>query len=140
MYEEYLEDYVYKLMSKIASRMCYMLKSKKESKITSNVKHKQDSSQITTSEKPKAIESKVLSKDKDTDKKDEIETTDESKSLISKNKSEEEKVNAECDEKKSEHIDEDLNNINFHMMMFFLWMVVTVVNIPPLLTWARNFK
>ncbi|CAH0723349.1 unnamed protein product, partial [Brenthis ino] len=142
MYEEYLEDYVYKMMSKIASRMCRMFKSKKESETKSNIKYKQDSSQITTSEKPKAIENKVLSKDKDTDKKDEIETTDESKSLISRNNSEEKEEQTECNEKKAEtlNIDKDLNNINFHMMMFFLWVVVTVVNIPPLLTWARNFK
>ncbi|KAL0893128.1 hypothetical protein ABMA27_014761 [Loxostege sticticalis] len=37
-------------------------------------------------------------------------------------------------------VDDELNNLNFHVMMFFLWMSVALVNVPALLTWARNFK
>ncbi|KAH9633328.1 hypothetical protein HF086_004042 [Spodoptera exigua] len=37
-------------------------------------------------------------------------------------------------------VDEDLSNLNFHMMMFSMWLAVTLVNVPVLLTWARNFS
>ncbi|CAG9863163.1 unnamed protein product [Phyllotreta striolata] len=32
------------------------------------------------------------------------------------------------------------NSIFFHSTIFFLWVIVTVINIPAVLTWAHNFK
>ncbi|CAG9812524.1 unnamed protein product [Phaedon cochleariae] len=32
------------------------------------------------------------------------------------------------------------NAIFFHSTLFFLWCIVTVINIPAVLTWAHNFK
>lgn len=134
MYEEYLEDYVYKLTSKVASRLCRVFKSKVDQKpeTQTDIQKKESSKQNTNSEIPKAIENKTSSNNiPQTDNKS-------NSNLLSENETEKNKN--KCDLNKSEHIDEDLNNINFHMMMFFLWMIVTLVNVPALLTWARNFK
>lgn len=65
------------------------------------------------------------------------EGSDETKALVSKQP---EEPMEKCDRKKSRNIDNDLNNINFHLMLFFMWMAVAIVNVPALLTWARNFK
>lgn len=46
MYEEYLEDYVYRLMSKIASRICLMFKPKKNTSNTSVLNDTQESTSI----------------------------------------------------------------------------------------------
>ncbi|XP_022125141.2 GPI inositol-deacylase [Pieris rapae] len=98
MYEEYLEDYVYKLLAKIGSRICMMFKKQTKETCYKELKD----------QKPEEITNAV--------------------------------VNNDCKDAPKENVDEDLNNINFHMMLFFMWMCVTLVNIPALLTWARNFK
>lgn len=159
MYEEYLEDYVYRLMAKVASKMCRMFVSKKTNKANETqalvVKDSTNQSDV------KAIENKK-DKPNETDKTDSIRKDTEINENINKNEGAVAKSDADtetedtvpsdirksevtdsenCDTKKQgDDIDEQLNNLNFHMMMFFLWMTVTIVNIPALLTWARNFK
>ncbi|XP_046960059.1 GPI inositol-deacylase [Vanessa cardui] len=131
MYEEYLEDFVYKLMSKIASRICRMFKSKETKRATKSC----STDNVTAADKKDSLdESDNTSTD---DKSMNTENNDTSKALLPKVTDEKKD---KCDANEAEHVDEDLNNINFHMMLFFLWMAVTIVNIPALLTWARNFK
>ncbi|XP_050345839.1 GPI inositol-deacylase isoform X2 [Nymphalis io] len=101
MLEEYLEDYVYILMSKAASRICRMFKAKE--------------TEVTTTTGPSS---------NDKGKVKEPESTEDKKAKL-------------LEEWK--HIN-DLNSINFHIMLFFMWMAVTLINLPALLTWARNFK
>lgn len=140
MYEEYLEDYVYRLASKVASRICRIFKSKTEKKpeTQAELQNEENSSkEVTSLEKPKAIENKTPPNNiTETESKNSSGSS--TSNLLQENITE--KSNKECNAIKTEHIDEDLNNINFHVMMFFLWMIVTLVNVPALLTWARNFK
>ncbi|CAH2106337.1 unnamed protein product [Euphydryas editha] len=140
MYEEYLEDYVYRLMSKIASRICRIFRSKENKEISKiSLNQKSESTKTNSLENTKTVDNKGHTDKRDIigdDKSTEIDN-DDSKALMPKN-TEEEKV--KCGTNEENNVDDDLNNINFHMMMFFLWMAVTIVNIPALLTWARNFK
>ncbi|XP_064071825.1 GPI inositol-deacylase isoform X2 [Vanessa tameamea] len=131
MYEEYLEDFVYRLMSKIASRICRMFKSKETKSATKSCPAKN----VTATDKKYPLDESVNASTDD--KSTNTENNDNSKALLPK-VAEEKKE--KCDTNEAKHEDEDLNNINFHMMLFFLWMAVTIVNIPALLTWARNFK
>lgn len=155
MYEEYLEDYVYKLVAKIASRMCYMFKSKKRtSEEETSLVPKTSTSDESISEGNKSIEdSKDTVENINDDKKDDTITanTIDGKEVVvvktAKNKKKadlnDRKCSASSDRKTSDaksDVDDDLNNLNFHVMMFFLWLCVTLVNVPVLLTWARNFK
>lgn len=146
MYEEYLEDYVYKLMAKIFARVRRIFRSKKPNKETE-------------SEPPKASTSREQLND-DSNRQTNGKTVNDSKDNVAseKNKCEcdttssepnndNNKVNDEsgekpCDESEDKHaeVDEDLSSLNFHMMMFSMWLAVTLVNVPALLTWARNFS
>ncbi|XP_053607259.1 GPI inositol-deacylase [Plodia interpunctella] len=153
MYEEYLEDYVYKLMAKVASRICRIFKSKKT--VSNKVS---ESSPIIPSSEEASEEIKAIVDNKENDeKRGEIkqikDSTDEdidkssikSAAIINPEQGDGDSIQKrdESDDKKNEcteDIDEDLNNLNFHIMMFFLWVTVTVVNLPVLMTWARNFK
>ncbi|CAG4983045.1 unnamed protein product [Colias eurytheme] len=139
MYEEYLEDYVYKLMAKIASRICRIFKKKQKDDVKEKSTEKKEV-QPETEEKQKEIDDvkkSLLDKDGDVN-------NDSSMALVQKiDECKDNKNSKEEDNKNSDinsDTDDDLNNINFHMMLFFLWMCVTIVNIPALLTWARNFK
>lgn len=110
MYEEYLEDYVYKIMAKIGSRICRMFKKNKTKEAeTSLVKSDEHSSQNGIENKGKVTSEKGC------------------------------QANAKKNENNSD-VDEDLSSLNFHMMMFSIWLAVTMVNVPALLTWARNFS
>ncbi|PZC86467.1 hypothetical protein B5X24_HaOG209186 [Helicoverpa armigera] len=110
MYEEYLEDYVYKIMAKIGSRICRMFKKNKTKEAeTSLVKADEHSSQNGIENKGKVTSEKGC------------------------------QANAKKNENNLD-VDEDLSSLNFHMMMFSLWLAVTMVNVPALLTWARNFS
>lgn len=158
MYEEYLEDHVYKLMAKFATRICRLFKSDKKTvanEAESSLVEKPNTEKVTT-ENVKAIEGKgdsLNEKEKsveedENDKKKEIAASS-SVVPVPDAESKVEDTKSNCDERRKKRRrssskdggDEDeLNNINFHMMLFFMWMSVTLVNLPALLTWARNFK
>ncbi|KAI5651707.1 PGAP1-like protein domain-containing protein [Phthorimaea operculella] len=212
MYEEYLEDYVYKLMAKVGARMCRMFKKQRSSDSASETSlvPKEDSSETTDllaiedkdnetkdivkvvnkdirkdDVKPSTSDAAIVAKDekkeagtssktivsKDVTKKALTSSSkdvskDENKKVgpstgnevaVSKDetknsgpssntdsidsKVENKKAGPKCNERRdSGGLDDDLNNLNFHMMMFLLWVCVTLVNVPALLTWARNFK
>ncbi|CAG9093674.1 unnamed protein product [Plutella xylostella] len=94
----------------------------------------------------------TVKENKDTDKDNEIKDkelkSEETQALVAVSDSEtRQEVESKEESKKSRRrrksdheMDEELSNLHFHTMMFFLWMVVTLINVPCLLTWARNFK
>lgn len=142
MYEEYLEDYVYKIMAKLASKVCRMFNSTRN-------KHEKSETNLISKALSDAKESNLRSKEID-----EIEGNDKDSTnnvgqdgssntdcaLVSANKESERKPKEDSIKGESKDLDEDFNSINFHMMLFFMWITVTLVNVPALLTWARNFK
>lgn len=140
MYEEYLEDYFYKLMAKIASRVCRFLNinsNNRRSKITQirNVSKFNLSTDLTENNRS----------NEDNHHEDLIEDVKENTNIESNSDTTKEPVvENKCDDgnrtKSDDSVDEELNKLNFHMMLFFMWLCVTLVNVPALLTWARNFK
>ncbi|XP_073945393.1 GPI inositol-deacylase isoform X2 [Choristoneura fumiferana] len=161
MYEEYLEDYFYKMAAKYASRVCRIFKSKNKmqkkdetpliAKLNvldsgdSTVKYsKLESTALETSSLLPIDDKKEESKDVKTDNeiavvenKPQEENKDENARLHN------ERNNESPENEQIELVDDfnaNLDNINFHMMLFFLWVTVTILNVPALLTWARNFK
>lgn len=145
MYEEYLEDYVYKLMAKVAARLCRIFKSKKKRNIneTETSLVPKDSLDLKAIE-PNAYDNKINNEVAQIDKKDDKQKPNDV--TQHEDKKQDNEINKEAGEQKCNiinkdgDVDDDLNNLNFHMMMFFMWMCVTLVNVPALLTWARNFK
>lgn len=149
MYEEYLEDYFYKIVAKIASKFCifFKLRKSKSKKTLDPIK------ELKNNEDTKNDESEGVENSQDTiNEKNNIIDSDkkivaENKALVAAEPSEsDDKVKMEEDseckrnEIKINYVDQDLNSLNFHMMMFILWLLVTFVNVPALITWARNFK
>ncbi|XP_063380508.1 GPI inositol-deacylase [Cydia fagiglandana] len=165
MYEEYLEDYFYKLAAKYASRFCRAFrKNKKKDKTESDnslvpkteaesVIVKPDDSVNTNlvqrktniNEKDKIEADKIVVSD---DKEENGKTEENKEVALITNTEVDNKESSDKNDKEKNECDNDveddgellLSDINFHMMMFFLWAVVTLVNVPALLTWARNFK
>ena len=115
MYEEYLEDYVYKLMAKVGSRICLMFKKKNK-----NTTNETDTRLVPT----------------ETINKNGKRTQDKATNVTAEKACQ---VNEKKEDKRSK-VDEDLSSLNFHMMIFSMWLTVTLVNVPALLTWARNFS
>ncbi|XP_075973637.1 GPI inositol-deacylase [Anticarsia gemmatalis] len=164
MYEEYLEDYVYKLMAKVAARVCRMFKSKKTQEAETSLVKAGSSTELSSQKDNEEIKStndknvKSIEGSKDNKivpvddlKNEKKENTDCNKLVPVENNTEVKEVTSEKPRGRKNSrkrnsqgadsdVDEDLNNLNFHMMMFFMWVVVTLVNVPALLTWARNFS
>lgn len=133
-------------MAKVAARLCRIFKSKKKQ----NVNETETSLLPKDSLDVKAIEHNVTDNKVDNEVAQIIDKDNKQKPddvTQHEDKKQEKEINKEASERKcrnkiemSYDIDEDLNNLNFHMMMFFMWICVTLVNVPALLTWARNFK
>lgn len=159
MYEEYLEDYVYKLMAKIASRVCRIFKNNKTPNESENSLVKADCTELSSQSSNENFidnidnENKSINESKDERSgkgKANIDDVDKDNKIVpvnSKSSSDDEiKLEKSLRRKKrrssnkQSNVDEDLNNLNFHMMMFSMWIIVTLVNVPALLTWARNFS
>lgn len=142
MYEEYLEDYVYKLMAKMAARLCRVFKSKKKQNVNETSLVPKDSTNIKAIEhnaNDNKNENEVALIDDKGDKQTPDDVTQQEAEKQDKTSKEADKHKCNLTDK-DDDVDEDLNNLNFHMMMFFMWLCVTLVNVPALLTWARNFK
>ncbi|KAJ8730054.1 hypothetical protein PYW07_017092 [Mythimna separata] len=121
MYEEYLEDFAYKLMAKAGSIICKMFKKKKQNIVN------ETETQLVVKPTESTSQNGKRTEDKATNMTAEI-------GVQAKEKVE----NTQADE--LSNVDEDLSSLNFHMMMFSMWLSVTLVNVPALLTWARNFS
>ncbi|CAB3224247.1 unnamed protein product [Arctia plantaginis] len=167
MYEDYLEDYVYKLMAKIASKVCRMFKKKQSSEEAKNSLIERDSIETSSQsinedqkcnsdrEKIKPIEvsqnkdvvagtaadTKENTKDTQYLENRDITVGSNSDGIANEKKSEQSSKRKESNNSENNlDMHEGLNNLNFHMMLFFMWLTVTLVNMPALLTWARNFR
>ncbi|CAH2238309.1 jg17468 [Pararge aegeria aegeria] len=145
MFEEYLEDFFYRLMSKVGSRICNMFKRKKATPKTNPATNITLSTEAATSgnlnENIAAPENDKAKKKNNVlrgpnDETDAGENTQETQALVTQ---EPEEIKEECDTQAAKDI-ENLSNIYFHLMLFFMWLVVTIANIPALLTWAHNFQ
>ncbi|XP_059047007.1 GPI inositol-deacylase [Achroia grisella] len=151
MYEEYLEDYVYKFMAKVMSKICRIFKSKnRDDKSTSKITNSTESAALLPATEDEKENPNVETDGEENIKNEpkEIESAEQNHKVVSVLESIEKQdegnssINTDqnIDEDVINKVDEDLNNIHFHMMLFLLWISVTMVNVPALLTWARNFK
>lgn len=193
MYEDYLEDYVYKLMAKVAARFCRIFRRRRRGEPQNtetnevlgeltNTEVNEVRGELPSAEEVRAIEAtngsgdsenirgsvalktKPKSKctlnvgdstsvvkeattaiDEEATNSSTQENTAETEALVPTSEVENNALEAKEDKPgdpkraPSEEID-DCEDLHFHMMMFYLWMVVTLVNVPVLITWARNFK
>lgn len=168
MSQDYIEELVWKIIKCCASKIKGALRSKKPlprenenflenkteagtNKDNKNSKNKErgdlDSNEIEEIETKDVLKenpddeikpstSKDKSKEKDNNenkaKSEDTENEDEEKDeVVSEN---------EKDDKKEENKSDARTAIFFHLTLFFLWIIVTCLCIPSVLTWAHNFK
>lgn len=188
MYEDYLEDLVYKTIAKVAKK----LRGKKSEKTEESEKEKKSEGDAVEGEKLPAIDDGVSSElvktstDLELVKKEKLDNVQGKQSkkqkaiandeksvgdtntdtIIVKTKGslnsdlveikepgdpvkqlngikesqETVKETAVSEKEKKRYEDFSLNPLHFHFAMFFLWCLVTLLNIPALLTWAHNYK
>jgi len=197
MYEDYLEEFIFKTSQLIASKL--FGKVKNDDDITEDVKDSvvedtndkaSGDAQETTMKDNDAVTTDVQNKDDDNDYNEEINKNDETNDddneenleviddnvrgdantdvnsqienisntendrdvdaeldkLLKETMEKNEKQNAERMKELAaarfeyDHINVGLNNINFHLPLIFLLFILTILNMPSVVTWARNYQ
>lgn len=133
LYEDYLESFVFKTAKLIAMKLFGReRRSRRDSEESyENVNEPKKEDDLKTSEE---IDEKL--NNEESDRKAEI-----LDNLL--NKQEEEK-NKEQQNKAArleyDSLTEGLDEINFHFVLFFLLIVITMIAIPSSITWAKNYN
>lgn len=139
MYEDYLEDFIYKTIAKMAKKFGRMTRKKEEFDKKSEEEPENTAStsnndlQILPKSNPKSpIESKEILAIED--------NSDESITPQDSNNAPLSEANETVESAPKQSMEMSLASLHFHFSMFFIWCLVAIINIPTLLTWAHNFK
>ena len=134
MYEDYLENFVFKTAKVIAMKL-FGREKKSKSQQDNEVKPEKDvpSKDITKSNQ--------IAEENNDNRKDDVsdEMLDEA---LEKLKEEKLKKDKELAEARIEYdsITEGLSGINFHLPLFLLLLVLTLLSTPSTVTWAKNYQ
>lgn len=140
MYEDYLETFVFKTAKAIAMKL---FGRAKRSKISL-----QDNEETKEKEEPGDTRLVETSNEKKNDEPNEDEIVQEDEETermldeaMAKQKDEREKKEKELAAARVEYdsITEGLGEINFHLPIFLLLLVVTLLSLPSVVTWAKNY-
>lgn len=163
MYEDYLENFVFKTAKFIAMKLFGRVRrSRNEQTTETEQKDEKSDKDINESGSTEAEESKP-SKENDLidgteqkalvksdsqsilDKSDEDKSTEEIEKMLEElmAKQREEKLKNEKNQGFSrveyDSLIEGLDEINFHLPLFFLLVVITILGLPSVVTWAKNY-
>lgn len=138
MYEDYLEDFIYKTIAKMAKKLG-KLTGKKE-KPDKDVQEPDNTPN--TSDKDSQIVPKPNTDSLDENKEVLAIEDDSDKTIASQdaNNTPAQETNETVESAPKQSMETSLASLHFHFSMFFIWSLVTIINIPTLLTWAHNFK
>lgn len=135
-YEDYLEEFVFKTAKMIARKLFGRRTEEPEESEEPNASEEV----ATQNEEENHIEDIVPSEDEPLNPEDEElkrllkEAIDSQKKLLEEKKSKSKEERQEYDA-----IPEGLSSLNFHMTIFLLLCIITILNIPSTLSWAKNF-
>jgi hypothetical protein len=161
MYEDYLENFVFKTAKFIAMKLFGRVrKPKNDQTEEENDKTDSDETDKAESSEPKEAESD-LKKDEPEEKEEEGESSQaliksDSQNVLNEDNEDIEKMLDEMMAKqRAEKIKTDsenaasrveydsltagLDEINFHLPLFFLLVVITILGLPSVVTWAKNY-
>jgi len=163
MYEDYLENFVFKTAKFIAMKLFGRVRrSRNEQSTETEQKDEKSDKDINESGSTEAEESNS-SKENDLiddteqkalvksdsqsilDKSDEDKSTEEIEKMLEElmAKQREEKLKNEKNQGFSrveyDSLTEGLDEINFHLPLFFLLVVITILGLPSVVTWAKNY-
>ena len=142
MYEDYLENFVFKSAKTIAMKLFGRLKrSKKESEeLTKNLKESEQEKEKTQS--TDLVELPAKDEETEEDKAEEEEINKMLDDAMEKQREEKVKKDNEAAAAREEYdnITEGLSEINFHLPIFFLLVLMAILSAPSVVTWARNYQ
>jgi hypothetical protein len=137
MYEDYLENFVFKTAKTIAMKLFGRIRrSKKESEeIREDPKEKEPESQS------KEVVEATIEDETEEDKAEEEEINRMLDEAMEKQREEKAKKDKELAAARVEYdsITEGLSEINFHLPMFFLLVIMAILSAPSVVTWAKNY-
>lgn len=138
MYEDYLENFVFKTAKKIAMKLFGRARRSK------NADDDEMSSDESKNEEQKSlVESKDAAKDEGSEE-DKAQAEEISRMLdeaMTKQREEKAKKDKELAAARVEYdsIAEGLSEINFHLPIFFLLIMMGILAAPSVVTWAKNY-
>jgi hypothetical protein len=137
MYEDYLENFVFKTAKTIAMKLFGRIRrSKRESEeIHENSEEKEPESQS------KEVVEATIEDETEEDKAEEEEINRMLDEAMEKQREEKAKKDKELAAARVEYdnITEGLSEINFHLPMFFLLVIMAILAAPSVVTWAKNY-
>lgn len=127
MYEDYLENFVFKTARVIAKKL--FGKEKKHQDSAEAIPETKEEQTNKEEEKPNLEESEQMM----SEKLDEV---------LLKQKEEKAKQEKEQALARAEYdsITDGLSDINFHLPLFFLLLVITILSVPSVISWAKNYQ
>lgn len=146
MYEEYLENFVFKTAKLIATKL---FGRARKSKNPAGDETKNDE---TKSEESKDIETKDENNEQalqaieepigNERTEEDIEIDRELEEAMIKQREERSKKDKESLAAREEYdaITDGLSEINFHLPLFFLLLLLTMLSLPSVVTWAKNYQ
>lgn len=142
MYEDYLENFVFKTAKKIAMKLFGRAKrSKKEEEDEANPD--ESKAEESNPEQKSLVESTTVENDEvsEEDKAQEEEISRMLEEAMKKQREEKAKKDKELAAARVEYdgITEGLSEINFHLPMFFLLIMMGILSAPSVVTWAKNY-
>lgn len=144
MYEDYLENFVFKTAKTIAMKLFGRIKrSKKESEDeAAKSKEQETKEEVEVPETSQSlVESKTNDDENEDDKAEEEEINRMLDEAMTKQREEKAKKDKELAAARVEYdgITEGLSEINFHLPIFFLLVIMAILSAPSVVTWARNY-
>lgn len=138
MYEDYLENFVFKTAKTIAMKLFGRIKrSKKESEKISAEAKEENKENLST----EVVESAPNEDETEEDKAEEEEINRMLDEAMEKQREEKAKKDKEMAAARAEYdsITEGLSEINFHLPLFFLLVIMAILSAPSVVTWAKNY-
>lgn len=152
MYEDYLEEFIYKTAKSVAKKLfCLSTDATEDVALpSSNLDGsaiKEIENVCETEESVPTEQSAISSTDEPVEISEEERLADEQLNNLLKEAFEKQKENEleklkTLAEQRAEYdgIHDAISNINFHMGMFMLLIVLTALNLPSVISWAKNYR
>lgn len=143
MYEDYLENFVFKTAKKIAMKLFGRARRSKSQAENEAQVETAETKETNNSDETALVESTAEPKDEpsEEDKVEEAEITRMLDEAMTKQREEKAKRDKELAAARVEYdgITDGLSELNFHLPMFFLLLMMAILSAPSVVTWAKNY-
>lgn len=138
MYEDYLENFVFKTAKTIAMKLFGRIKRSKKESDDDATKAAAEEETVTSQS---LVESTPNDGENEEDKAEEEEINRMLDEAMTKQREEKARKDKELAAARAEYdsITDGLSEINFHLPVFFLLVIMAILSAPSVVTWAKNY-